>query len=746
MNIPSSHELALVLLPPTLLHIESIVIEEQAITVTARRLQNTSICPVCQTPTPRLHSHYQRTLRDLPRGPLPVQVIVHVRRFRCARRGCPRRIFTERLPDLVAPFARSTYRYRAALRTVGIALGGNPGSRLGGSLRLPASSSTLIRALRSMPLPPPSVPQVIGVDDFAKRKGQSYGTIIIDLERHRPLDLLEDRTAPTLAAWLRTYPSLEIICSDRSTEYARGIAEGAPTAIAVADRWHLLKNLREALERLLDRYPTALGEITLPVRRRASPSTSPGAQVGIRHLPAHRSAREKARGQATRERRQRRFDRVRDLHREGMSLREIARQVGLHRSTVTRYVRADGFPDRARRRPGPGILAPFVAHLERRWSEGCRNGLELLREIHAQGFSGSRKQLARWVQQRRECPAASTPTKYRATQTHLPAAVHERSSSPRRASARQLAWLLVRRPDQLDEAERAALRQMQDTCADVAPAYALAQRFGEMIRGRRADCFDAWVAEASSSGIADLKTFAAGLRRDEKAVRAALTYEWSNGQTEGQVTKLNTQAPGIRQIEARSPMSASRGSSLESCTKSDEEPVPRVHPSARVPARLRRRDQRLQDRPLRIGKVAGIRCLFIPLDYCSIQTLCAHFLRDAAWKVGRCSAHLPPRMLLGSSGRLADCSHKRVRGSAQPWSSRCSVFSRLNFDVWSTTSPGSGRSSISYNCISAGYRYPSEMQMAVPFSGRRRPASPSPNGPDPVGRSQDCPPGARPSR
>src|SRR6266849_2234326 len=372
MNI-KSFDLAVSLLPQVSLGLESVVIEGKSITVTVRSLQQAASCPLCQTPSSHLHSRYRRTLRDLPWGPFPVQVVLRVRRFRCARRACLRRIFTERLPDVVAPYARSTRRFRDSLRAVGIALGGKPGARLGHQLRLPSSASTVVRTLRTTLTFPPCLPRVIGVDDFAKRKGQCYGTLIVDLERRRPLDLLEDRTALTLAGWLRTHPSVEIVCSDRSTEYARGIAEGAPNAMAVADRWHLLKNLREALERLLDRHSHALHHVSLPARRRASTLTLRSDAADALPAKAPRSAREQVRRETARERRQLRFSQVRDLYAQGWSVRAIAAETELSRSTVARYVRADGFPERADRRSGLGILSPFVAHLQQRWDEGCRN-------------------------------------------------------------------------------------------------------------------------------------------------------------------------------------------------------------------------------------------------------------------------------------------------------------------------------------------------------------------------------------
>lgn len=237
-----------------------------------------------------------------------MKLSLKVRRFRCPEPSCPRRIFAERLPSLAEPYARKTIRLREILLLVGLALGGEAGARLAERLGMKASPSTLLRRLHSAALPAFEPPEVIGVDDFALLKGRKYGTIVVDFEKRRPIELLEGRSAEILAAWLKKFPRLRIIGRDRSTEYERGIEEGAPQAVEVLDRWHLLKNLRQSTEHVLESNSARLSAITLPVK-----GNSGEEDTLAEHAPVPRSSKERAASAAYRNEMLARYKKVKKL-------------------------------------------------------------------------------------------------------------------------------------------------------------------------------------------------------------------------------------------------------------------------------------------------------------------------------------------------------------------------------------------------------------------------------------------------
>ena len=428
---------------------------------------------------------------------------------------------------LVAPYARQTVRLADTITRVGFAVGAEPGARLLSWLRMPSSPDTILRLMHRHSISTGPTPRVLGIDDWAWRRGKAWGTILVDLERRCPVDLLPDRTSETVAAWLRAHPGVEIVARDRSTEYARAITEGAPDAVQVADRWHLLHNLRQVLVRYLTSARSRLKQLP-------GAAAFPGESGAS---PQRRSRAERAASEAARGRRRARYMEVQRLHsQEGLNAQQIARALKVNCKTVRKYLSADAFPEWGRHPRRAGVLSAYQDHLDARWNEGCRSALGLWKEIQALGFTGSSRQVSRWAQQRRSEPHPCTPAKHRArclTQQDAP------EPGGRLPSTRRLAWILALGPETLSPAEAAALAYIrQDT--EVNLLHELSQTYRRMVREKRPEDFDEWLSACAESGISHMQTFAKGLQQDYAAVHAALKEPWSSGQAEGQINRLKT--------------------------------------------------------------------------------------------------------------------------------------------------------------------------------------------------------------
>jgi transposase len=489
-------------------------------------------CPVCQFPTRRIHRRYVRTVADLPWGPWRVVLHLHVRKFFCANGRCPRRIFTERLAPLVAPWARRPQRLMHWLAHIAMALGGMAGVRLRRALGLPISRHTLLRLLRRLPLPACPTPQVLGVDDWAYRKRQTYGTVLLDPERRRPLALLPDREANTFALWLQAHPGVSVITRDRSRAYADGAQQGAPEASQVADRFHLLQNLAEALDQVFNAPGHILEAVNEALRQ--APVAQPDGTVAVPVPPpsSPRIAQELAH--------QRQAQR-RALHQQSWAFHQqgwpgwtIAQQLGIGKTTVDRYLRTATWPERQRRADrGRSLLTPSHAYLLERWNAGHRDPVRLFREIQPRGYAGSYPTVARYAQRLRQ--AQGQPPRQRRPRQILPAVAEP---AARHLTARRATGLVLRRPERLEADEAAQLAQLQAQHPEVAAAIALAQDCAPLVRERQPDHLEPWLARAAESPCVPLQRFAKGLRDDSEAVKAGGTLPWSNGPAEGQIHRL----------------------------------------------------------------------------------------------------------------------------------------------------------------------------------------------------------------
>lgn len=497
---------------PTHLRLACLTATDSDITMVVFTRATEAACPLCHRPSSRLHSRYQRTLADVPWTGIMVRLRLHARRFFCDNAACRRRIFTERVPTVAAPYARRTVRLAAWMTHVAFALGGLPGARLLQHGGCAISRQTLLRLIRSFTIEHPSTPAVLSIDDFAFRRGRTYGTIVVDLEHHRVIDVLSDRSADSVAAWLQQHPGVDVVSRDRSGEYAEGTRRGAPEATQVADRFHLLRNLGDVTHRVLQRHAST-------VQRLPAPGSSPHGLSRIR------LDREGSREQ-TRAAMRTRFEQIHALAAEGLSKEAIAKRLGLNRQTVYKYLRLTAPPERRHASRAVSAVAPYEGYLLRRWAEGCHNARQLWREIQAQGYAGAYRSVARIIGYLRH--------QRRRGETTLPA--------PPGLTPRQAVGLVLQRPDNRTDEERRTVEQLRALGSQVEQAVSLLEGFIRLIREspheQPQERLGQWIEAVAAAGLPEFEAFVTKLQQDRDAVLAGLRLPWSQGQTEGHITKL----------------------------------------------------------------------------------------------------------------------------------------------------------------------------------------------------------------
>jgi transposase len=484
---------------PAGLVIDNVRADQDRVLVAAHPVAGIATCPDCGAASTQVHSRYERRLLDLPIAGRSVHLRVQVRRFRCANLCCTRVIFGEKLADDVAPRgARRTSRLEGIVHHIGIALGGRPAATLARRLMLPVSRDTLLRVVRRratrMDI---DTVCIVGIDDFAWKRGQRYGTLLCDLEHRRIIDLLPDRETGTVADWLAAHPEITVVSRDRGGGYGPAAAKGAPQAVQVADRWHLMENASaaflEAVRRSMRTIRQALGSTII----------NPDLLSCAERLQYEGFTRRQENNQV-----------IKDLASTGTSIKEITRRTGRSRKLVRSVLRGeDGDMFRCR----TSILDTDLAKLDAEWQTGCRNGAELWRRLRAAGFRGGLRVVTEWTTRRRRSETASLKL------------------TRRTPPARLLSRLMTMQRDQLSKADALTVAAIETGVPALAVARDLLHRFHRMLRGRTPEALASWLADTEGSPLASLGK---GIRADLAAVRAALTEPWSNGQTEGQITKL----------------------------------------------------------------------------------------------------------------------------------------------------------------------------------------------------------------
>lgn len=479
-------------------------------------------CPVCDLPSRRVHSLYRRVLHDLPWQGRPVTIHVAARRFHCINRRCARRTFAERLPEVTHLSGRRTDRLRDLQHHLGLALGGEAGARLAVRIFVPTSPDTLLRlasARRTTSIV--LTPRVLGIDDWAWRRGRRYGTVLVNLETNEVVDLLPDREAATVAAWLRDRPGVEIVARDRAGAYADGIRQGAPGAVQVADRWHLLRNLGEAVQALGARHNGAARRAAQHVRSHLTAAHVPVAGLAESSTAVPTAAQEA--NAASRMRRQARYEEAARLRGVGATITRISAELGADRKTVHGWLRLGQAPS-WRQPSGDSILNPFKSFLGRRWSEGCRNATQLWRELLTLGFRGRSSVVRNWATGHRGGALGKDGSVGQPLPPVWPV-----------PSGYRLARLLTASRSRMNAEERIFISHLltNEPALDVAVTWA--KRMNRLLRHRAVESLDEVLAAASGTLF---DRFAASLRRDFAAISAALVLPWTTSPVEGQVSRI----------------------------------------------------------------------------------------------------------------------------------------------------------------------------------------------------------------
>ncbi|WP_308706078.1 ISL3 family transposase [Nocardia nova] len=481
--------------------------EGDAVVVEAAVAALAAQCPGCEFVSSRVHSRYQRKLADVAIAGRVMVLRLLVRRFFCTNSGCPVGTFAEQVAGLTAKWSRRTCQLTSLLGAIGLAMAGRAGARLAIRLGLPASRDTLIRLVRRLPDPPSGPVTVLGVDDFAVRRGHRYGTVMIDLDARRPVGLIDGRDGEALAAWLRARPRPQIICRDRAGGYAEGARQGAPEALQVADRFHLWQNLGQAVEKDLSAIRR---ELAAALAEESAAGRSSQAPVVVNHVELKVVRRFREHHAA-----------VHRLLRQGLSKAAIGRELGLHPATVRKFAGvATVDPLIAKNQQRSNILDGYHEHLHRRWNEGIRNAAQLTREIAELGYPGTEQQVQRYLRRYR------TGT----SQIAIPA--------PRPPSVRNLTRWIMTDPGNLSAEDITSLRKFRTRSKDLNRLAKHVEAFAIMMTRLEGHRLDAWIDSVEEDSLPAVASFARNLRRDIDAVRNGLTLPHSSGAVEGHVNRI----------------------------------------------------------------------------------------------------------------------------------------------------------------------------------------------------------------
>lgn len=495
---------------------ESLIIE-------ASSCQLESICPACSCPSERRHSKYIRIFGDLPASGYDVKVSILSRKYFCDNPDCTRKIFTERFTQEIYPHHRRFNRCRKLLSNLALELGGNKGAVISRLARLPVSPSTLLRIIKKQDLYVAKITSgVIGIDDWAFKKGNTYGTIIVDLLQNKVIDLLPDRESETICEWLKEHQEVEIISRDRGGPYSKGAREGAPQAIQVADRFHLFMNLGDATKRMFQSMGKEL-KVLFTLHNNNERSTEPVSTTEELRLMEEHTETIPIETINTNIELQLRFNKVKELHSQGYTIRAISRSLDMQRVTIRKYITMDFLPKKKGSRS-----TNFESYQQFLLHESNRGKLytELYAAILSEGFNGRYTQFCSNMNELFEnhkiIPASRKIDPPVAMRTWSPA---------------KLSIMIQKDTKDLNTEDRKFLQLLCDNSPVIKETEELIGRFKKLFQDKEEGTLKTWVDDVakSSSGI---KGFAKGILSDFQAVNNAVVTPYSNGQVEGQINRL----------------------------------------------------------------------------------------------------------------------------------------------------------------------------------------------------------------
>ena len=462
-------------------------------------IQHGSRCPACRHISCRIHSRYWRTLKDTPLHSMPVSLHVRARKFFCHQSDCHQRIFTERRPEWWNAYDRKTLRLAAFFRQLAFSLSAEAASCISSKYGAPLSGDAFLYLIRKEQLPAIAEPRVIGLDDWALKRGMRYGTIICDLERKRPIELLESRKEKVVSNWLKKHPSIRVSSRDGSTEYAKALSTGAPKAIQVTDRWHLFHNLNKRIDQFLKR------KFPLGISWKESTTTESSPKSYDKILTE------------SEEKKWQLIQQVQHQYRKGVRIADLCRTFSLNRKTVSRYVSMERPPQ-----------------IQRKRTHSADPYYSLIVSLVKQDVS--RKRIFEVLQEKGYQKSFSTLKDYlHKLQKHQ--GNNKQSQTIHKVPRQKLhSYLWSKLPD---GQEKHAIDLLLKENVELRELQLLLDQFQQIMRiQREPDALAAWIERTEKTGIKELNQFGHYLRSDWQAVQNAIVYQWSNGLVEGHVNRI----------------------------------------------------------------------------------------------------------------------------------------------------------------------------------------------------------------